>query len=67
LICQSPSAFSPAAETGERILAEYFHLYGEGGFDWAHPTAVPEPGTAGLLALFALLLSCQRRSSRGNV
>jgi hypothetical protein len=31
--------------TGQPIPASDFHLYGEDGFDWAHPLAVPEPAT----------------------
>jgi hypothetical protein len=51
------------ARTGEPIPAEFFHLNGEDGFDWAHPPAVPEPSTVGLLASLALFISRRRRSS----
>jgi hypothetical protein len=54
------------ATTGERIPAEFFHLYGEDGFDWAHPPAVPEPSAIGLLAPLALFLTRHRRFSRGD-
>jgi len=52
------------AETGALIDASDFHLYGEDGFDWAHPPTVPEPATPSLLAPLALCLS-RRRSSGG--
>jgi hypothetical protein len=40
--------------TGQPIPASDFHLYGEDGFDWAHPPAIPEPASL-VLATFGLL------------
>ena len=43
--------------TGQSIPANFFHLYGEDGFDWAHPNAVPEPSSL-VLATLVLLGGC---------
>jgi hypothetical protein len=50
---------------GEPIPAEDFHLYGAGGFDWAHPpSAVPEPAAIGLFGVAAASLLFRRRCAR---
>jgi hypothetical protein len=49
--------------TNTPIPADQFHLYGEDGFDWAHPRAVPEPGTA-LLLPAAFMATLRRRTTR---
>jgi hypothetical protein len=51
--------------TGQPIPAEDFHLYGEDGFDWAHPPGiVPEPAALSLLGLAGFLLLLRRASTR---
>jgi PEP-CTERM motif len=48
------------ATTGQPVAAEDFHLIGDDGFDWAHPSTVPEPATLGMAIVAAAAFFCRR-------